>query len=274
MSDILGGADLDEALTELLDMLAASDPQVRDGRAYPTMVSWIRDGRLDTRLARLGDTLIDRLAHPEVQARTFAPLVLAAAVDRDRQTGVLNGTVVHRWLNAFAAWWLAETDVRGWDERLGWLHAVAHGADLAGALGASPRLAASELTALLDVVGRRIVAPTTYRYEHMEEDRIARALTRILTRSQLNEADATRWLIRVDELFDTGGPGPLPVPVGNTLTVLRAFYVMADRHALPHRTTITDALAVRLHTAFDAYPPRREQSGPAHTAERSPSGVV
>jgi hypothetical protein len=29
---------------------------------------------------------------------------------------------------------------------------------------------------------------------------------------------------------------------------------MADRHALPHRTAVTDAIAARLHLAFDAYP--------------------
>ena len=200
---------------------------------------------------------IDRESR-EVQARTFAPLILAAAVERDRAVCVLDCATVHRWREAFAAWWPAETDIRGWDERLGWLHAVAHGADLAGALGASPRLGVPDLTGLLDLVGRRMVTPTEYRYAQMEEDRIARALARILARPQLTEADATGWLALVDELFDTGEPGPLPVPVANTLAVLRALYVMADRRALPHRTAVTDAVAVRLHKAFDAYPARRE----------------
>jgi hypothetical protein len=258
MSDVPESADLNVSLAELLDMLAAPDPNVRDGRAYRTLVDWVRSGALDSRLTMLGDTLAGRLTHPEVQARTFAPLILAAAVDRDRTAQVLDGDTVRRWRDALTAWWPAERDLRGWDERLGWLHAVAHGADLAGALGASPRLAVPDLIALLHLVGRRTVAPTQYRFAQMEEDRIARALMRILARPQLTESDATGWLSRVDELFDNGGPGPLPPPVGNTLAVLRALYVMADRHAVVHRTAITDAVAARLHVAFDAYPAGRE----------------
>ncbi|AEV84282.1 hypothetical protein ACWT_3259 [Actinoplanes sp. SE50] len=254
MSDTPIPADLDEALAGLLDMLAAPDPRVRDDQAYSTLVRWIRGGALDTRLTALGDMLAGRLVHPEIQARAFAPLVLAAIVDRDRETGVLDRAAVHRWRAAFGDWWLTEDDLRGWDERLGWLHAIAHGADLAGALGTSPRLDAAALAALLDLIGRRTVTPTAYRYAQMEEDRTARALVRILGRPELTEEGAVRWLIRVDELFDGGGPGPLPIPVANTLAVLRALYVMADRHALPHRTAITDATAVRLHAAFDAYP--------------------
>ncbi|MGK5682965.1 DUF2785 domain-containing protein [Actinoplanes sp. URMC 104] len=258
MSDVPAPADLEASLAELLELLASPDPQVRDGHAYATLAGWIRGGVLDARLPALGDALTGRLADPRVQARTFAPLVLAAAVDRDRTESLLDGATVRRWLEAFAAWWPAERDVRGWDDRLGWLHAISHGADLAGALGASPRLAAPDLTVLLDLVGRRTVASTGYRFAQMEEDRLARALTRILARPQVTEPAATGWLRRVDELFDGVGPGPLPVPVANTLAVLRATYVMADRRALPHRTAVTDAIAVRLNTAFDAYPPQRE----------------
>ena len=144
------------------------------------------------------------------------------------------------------------------EDRLGWLHAVAHGADLAGAFGASPRLSAAELADLLTVVAERIVAPTGYRYAQMEEDRVARATVRILARPELTAAAATGWLDTVDRLFATGEPGPLPIPVANSLAVLRAMYVMADRRALPHRTAVTDAVAARLHEVFGAYPAIRE----------------
>ncbi|NNG39004.1 DUF2785 domain-containing protein [Flexivirga sp. ID2601S] len=39
------------------------------------------------------------------------------------------------WTDAVLAWWPAEQDLRGYDEQLGWVHAVAHGADAVGALG-------------------------------------------------------------------------------------------------------------------------------------------
>ena len=44
------------------------------------------------------------------------------------------------WLAAFTSWYPAETDLRGYDQKLGWLHAVAHGADLLGAFGRCPQV--------------------------------------------------------------------------------------------------------------------------------------
>lgn len=250
--------NLPAAFDELVAMLAAADPRVRDDQAYLVVVSWIRRGVLDGRLVAVGDIMVKRLGHPEVQARTFAPLILAALVERDAAMNLLDPPTVLRWRDAFAAWWLAETDIRGWDDRLGWLHAIAHGADLAGALGSSPRLPAADLAGMLAMVAARVVAPTWYRYAQMEEDRVARAIIRILARPGLTTAGATGWLSIVDRLFATAEPGPVPIPVANTLAVLRAVYVMADRRALPHRQAVTDAVAARLHEAFDAYPATRE----------------
>jgi hypothetical protein len=229
---------------DLVAGLAAADPAVRDEKAYPELVALIRSGELDDRLVALGDTMVSRFGHPEIPARTVAPLILAAIVD--------HGVVEDRWYTAFAGWWLAETDLRGWDDRLGWLHAIAHGADLAGAFGAL-----DESDRALTLIARRVTAPTGYQFAHMEEDRVARAMVRVLARA---DADPTGWLAVVDELFATGEPGPLPVAVANTLAVLRATYVMADRRDLPHRTAVTDGIARRLHEAFPAYPAQWESS--------------
>lgn len=249
-ADFAVPADLSDAVGELTDMLAAADPAVRDDLAYSILITWIRRGVLDDRLAALGDLMVSRLAHPEIQARTFAPLILAAAVDRDTAAGVLGEAGPREWFELFAAWWVAEPDIRGWDDQLGWLHAVAHGADLAGALGVSAGLAAAEV---LTVIARRVVAPTGYQYAQMEEDRVARAIVRVLGRPGLTAEEATGWLAVIDELFATGGPGSLPVPVANTLAVLRATYVMADRAPTPHARAVTDAIAGRLHLVFPAY---------------------
>jgi hypothetical protein len=76
-------ADLANAVGELTGMLADADPAVRDDLAYPVLIAWIRRGVLDDRLTSLGETMVSRLAHPEIQARTFATLILAAVIDRD-----------------------------------------------------------------------------------------------------------------------------------------------------------------------------------------------
>lgn len=260
--------DLDAAVADLLELLASPDPEVRDWQAREVLRRWIERGVLDDRLAVIGDAMVERFAHPQVQARTFAPLILANSVDRASTAGLLDAATLARWRSAFAGWWLTEPDVRGWDDELGWLHAVAHGADVVVAFGRSPRTTAPELAELLTLVAERTVAATDYRYAQQEEDRLARALASTLTRPELTEAQATGWLAPIDRLFATGEPGPLPIDAANTFAVLRATYVMVDRCAVPHRAAVTEAIAARLHEVFPPYPAVREPLKAGVAADR------
>ncbi|MFB9237996.1 DUF2785 domain-containing protein [Plantactinospora siamensis] len=248
----------------LLEMLSSPDPVQRDDGACTELINTVRRGKFDDRLVELGDALVDRFTYPEVQARTSAPLVLAAVVERDR----VEPEVARGWRDAFTSWWLGEKDLRGWDDRLGWLHAIAHGADLVRAFGTRPRFSPKETGTLLAIVGDRVAAETDYRYAQMEEDRVARAIGRILTRQDLTRSDATGWLDSVDRLFATGGPGSLPIPVANTLAVLRATYITADRSGTAWGSALADEIAERLHFAFPAYPavrpPRDAGSHPSN----------
>jgi len=251
-------SDRDATLAELLEMLASPDPAVRDDVAYTELVGAIRRGDLDDRLDDLGERLVAMFGHPRIEARAFAPVILAAVVNRDIDTGRLDDGTVRGWREAFAVWWPAEQEVEGWGGDRGWLHAGAHGADLAGAFGGSPHSSAVDLAELLKVTARRFTAPTEYQYAHLEEDRIARAMVRTLLRPELTEEGATGWLDVVDELFATGEPGPLPTPVANTMAVLRALYVMVHRKPIPWDRGILDGVADRLHVVFGDYPSTSE----------------
>ncbi len=125
-------------------------------RQHPclAMVQRMGSGAEDGDLVGLGDEMALRLKDPEIQVRTFAALILAEVVERDMASGRATAEAVLRWRDAFAAWYPAERDLRGWDERLGWLHAVAHGADALAAFGRSPRLGRDDLRGLSAVKGR------------------------------------------------------------------------------------------------------------------------
>src|SRR4051794_8336580 len=69
-------------LAELETMLRDPDPVRRDEWAYRVLVTWIGRGELDAELTGLGDRMADRLRDPEIQARTFAPLILDAIIGR------------------------------------------------------------------------------------------------------------------------------------------------------------------------------------------------
>jgi hypothetical protein len=246
---------------ELLDALSSPDPVRRDEQAYPVLASWVLAGHLDAELTALGERTCQRLAHPEIQARTFAALILAVLIHRDTEAGTLDTATVLRWRGEFADWWLTEADLRGWDNQLGWLHAAAHGADVLGELGLSPRLNGDELTGLLDLACSRLLTPTSHVFAHQEDDRIALAIATILTRPELSVRAATEWLNPVRRFLESARPGPVPAPAANTIRTLRSLYLMTDRgfqpdpaepskRLPPHRAEILVALGDVLHTAF------------------------
>ncbi|MBW8738177.1 MAG: DUF2785 domain-containing protein [Streptomyces turgidiscabies] len=241
----LSGAARAAALEALVADLRSPDPVVRDERAYGTAVRWTPD--LDAAERRwLGDRMAGLFDDPGVQARAFAPLVLARIVDA--------GDWRQEWWEAFARWYPGETDLRGYDPVLGWVHAAAHGADLLGALARRPR---QEPAPLFELAVARLLAGTEQVFDAQEDDRIARALARILCRPGLSAAESVGWLDAVAAAFRTGEPGPVPPWASNTMRALRALYLLADRGLLTptgdgppstvtHREAVLDALAATL----------------------------
>ncbi|MFB6719938.1 DUF2785 domain-containing protein [Kribbella sp. NPDC056345] len=220
---------LDELVGELSGMLRSADPVARDSTAYSTLATWIGRGVLsEGQLRELGDEMAKRFGEAEIQARTFAPLILDCIVS----AGVYEAS----WVPPFERWYVAETDLRGYDAELGWLHAVAHGADLLGTLGLYPAVEPVEMLRL--GIGR-LLTPTEYVLRDMEDDRLAYALACTLTRSELTVEDATQWLVPAFT-----GMVPIPTTVTalntNTTRTLRALYVFVDRGVrLPGASKVT-----------------------------------
>ncbi|MET9732693.1 DUF2785 domain-containing protein [Streptomyces sp. NPDC006458] len=241
----LTGAPRADALDALVEDLRAADPAVRDDGAYVTAARWIPMLERAER-HRLGDRITVHFTDPAVQARTFAPLVLARIVEA--------GDWREAWWSPFAEWYPAERDLRGHDAELGWLHAAAHGADLLAALARHPGQEPSRLT---DLAVARLLAPTAHLFDAQEDDRLAYALAQILSRPDLGAEKATAWLVPIEKAFRTGEPGPVPAWASNTMRTLRMLYLLADRglrtrntdepaHGVTHREAVLEGLAATL----------------------------
>ncbi|MFV5998809.1 DUF2785 domain-containing protein [Streptomyces sp. NPDC056231] len=115
------------------------------------------------------------------------------------------------WVDAFERWYTAEQDLRRHDETLARLHAVAHGADLPAGFGRRPEVAPVRM---LSLAAARLTAPTDHVYDQMEDDRLAWAIARVLTRTDLSEHDAVGWLEPIADRFgaDRSAPRCPPTP--------------------------------------------------------------
>lgn len=219
---------LAEVADELGEVLSAPDPRLRDDLGYTALARWTREGSLDDVLVRLGDAAAERLTHPDVQARSFAALTLAVVLRRREQVAdVVPLADVERWCGAFTRWYPAESDTRGWDDELGWLHAVAHGADTAAAFACHLPHRRLEI---LDACARRIVQrDTDVRYVQLEDARLARALVEVLSDLDVTERQATAWLDVVEAAFADAGTGPVPVWAFNTFATLQSLHLHLAR---------------------------------------------
>ncbi|MDQ0988227.1 DUF2785 domain-containing protein [Streptomyces sp. V2I9] len=214
-------ADLSTLTDELARALKDPDPEVRDGIPYVVLRTWIERDVIGRELrAGLGTVMADRFTDHEIQARTFAPLVLDMIVGR--------GDFDPGWLAAFRRWYPAEADLRGYDPELGWLHAVAHGADLLGTFALHP---AVDPTTMLALASDRLLAPTDQIYAQQEDDRLAQAIARALTRPELSEAESVEWLAPIEADFAVGRPPGVPTTAAHTsnaMRTLRMLYLLAD----------------------------------------------
>ena len=209
------GAALDDLTTDLVKMLGDGDPRVRDDIAYSVLSTWVSEGVYDELLAGLGDGLVLGLrvglgedGTDTVLRRSFSAVGLAAVIARDNAVHTLHPTTVLTWADRSVAWFLAERDLRGWVPERGWVHAVAHGADLLGTLAASRYLGSEELRVLLDVIAERLLIPTEHRFAAGEDDRLAFATMSLLHRDLVSVDELESWLDRVAALWtDPVTPG-------------------------------------------------------------------
>jgi hypothetical protein len=195
---------LGDLTAELTRMLGDTDPQTRDGTAYPTLTTWIDRGVYDDLLPGLGDGMAAGLGvglgerdTDTIFRRSFSALVLDACIARDNQRPLVPGGKVLEWGDRIATWMLRERDLRGFVPGKGWAHAIAHGADALGTLAASPHVATPELTVILDVIADRVLLPVDRLFTNGEPDRLALATIQVLRRNAVPLAVLEPWIARL-----------------------------------------------------------------------------
>jgi hypothetical protein len=86
------------------------------------------------------------------------------------------------------------SDYRGFDEREGWRHGVAHGADLMLQLALNPAFGRTELTRIRDAIATQL-APEGHAYVFGESERLARPVLFMAQRGVFGEEEWRQWLV-------------------------------------------------------------------------------
>jgi hypothetical protein len=209
---------------------------VRDEVAYSTLADLVSEGRADEHLGAMGDAAAGLFSDPAIQARSFGALLLALVVDRVNtlssgipEVGSVGAHVqpldIVRWLAVFLTWYAGEQDLRGHDKTVGWLHAVAHGADTLAAFGGSRLLNTSELVMLLDVAAQRLHAPTAHHLTQQEDDRLGLAAMTILARGAVPADHTCAWIDRLAAPWRDRADGETSAELDNTIRFARTLHL-------------------------------------------------
>lgn len=189
----------------MLACLADPDTAYRDGLAFEALQHWMRADQLSrATLLAIGDELQERLTAPEGEgfARPFAALVLAEFARTDRIHPWLTPARRASLLEASTAYLSGVRDYRGFDDRDGWRHGVAHGADLMLQLSLNPAFGKPELTRIRDAVASQI-SPAGHFYIYGEPARLSAPIIYMAQRNVFSAEEWTAWTTQI------ASPAPL-----------------------------------------------------------------
>jgi hypothetical protein len=192
---------------ELLDCLGAPDPTLRDELAFDAIARWSRQRQLaPATLQAMRKVLVARLG-PEARdpagfERPFAALALAEVARADRVAPFLAGEERAELVRVATTYLAGVRDYRGFDEREGWRHGVAHGADLLLQLSLHPALERAQLDAILAAIARQVM-PEGHFYIYGEGDRLTAPVFYIGRRGALDGTDWSTWFAALAARRDT-----------------------------------------------------------------------
>jgi hypothetical protein len=193
--EVADGARRQQIALELLACLGHEDPALRDGIAFEGLSKWLR---ADTLTVETRTTMLERLQRDLADATapfgaSFAALVLSEVARTDRVAAWLTPEQRATLVQKGATYLEGVRDYRGFDETQGWLHGVAHAADLLMQLSLNPALDKSQLDRILSAVSSQ-VAPANHFYVYGEPDRLARPVVFVLQRGLHDDAAWRAWL--------------------------------------------------------------------------------
>ena len=197
---------------ELSAMLASPDPELRDDWGYSILAAWIfqkrllDDGQVRGLMAEWTKNLdagIGSTETDDVFRRSFSALMLSVAVARDNATPFLEPAELRALLTASLGYLSRERDVRGYDAAKGWMHSVAHTADLLKFLARSRHLPAAAQVEILDAIAAKLrTAPIPFAYG--EDQRFARAVLSIINREDFDRQAFDAWVLRAKPAWPKG----------------------------------------------------------------------
>jgi hypothetical protein len=186
----------------MLDCLSDPDPALRDEAGFEAIQFMLRGQKLDVAtMQRLRSALLAGLRQEDSRgfAQPFAALTLAEIVRADRVKPFMTDAERAEVVRAATGYLSSVRDYRGFDDKEGWRHGVAHGADLMLQLSVHPALGKLEHQAILAAVASQLTAPGAqgHFYRYGEGERLMAPVFYLARRGEIDGAEWAAWFAKL-----------------------------------------------------------------------------
>lgn len=190
--------------------VASPDPFLRDQVAFEGLARMLRAERLSARVRnQLTTDMLTRLrgADPQGFEQPFAALVLSELVRADRIAAYYTPERRNEIVAQSVAYLRGVRDYRGYDEREGWRHGVAHGSDLLLQIVINPNFTDESYWEPIAHAVAGQVAPSGHFYIYGESERLARPIIFMAQRGVFTAEEWSGWFsqftIDTDTMFSS-----------------------------------------------------------------------
>ena len=178
----------------LLQCLKSPNHELRDNIGYGLFSVWLRNAQLSVDrkqflLQQLSANLSPATRELSLQ-RSFSALIISELLRADAIDAFMTTTQREQLLQASAQALRDEQDFRGFEDELGWVHPIAHLADVQWRFSLHPALSEDQAVLILIAIGSKVSATESF-YHFNEGDRLARPIAILLRRDALT---STAWL--------------------------------------------------------------------------------
>ncbi len=207
----------------LIACLGDPDPAMRDDIAYSALAAWMRANAFDADgLRAMRDALYAQLDGDDEQGfrRPYAALVLSEVARTDRIKPWMTPEERTTMVEKAASFLESLKDYRGFDDKEGWRHGVAHGSDWLMQLALNTALEKDQADRILAAVATQVVPDAAPAYVFGESGRLARPVLYIAQRGFYSEAEWMKWF------------NALPPKIGDPAQAYNDSHWLARRHDL------------------------------------------
>ncbi|EGE54440.1 hypothetical protein SPB_1081 [Streptococcus parauberis NCFD 2020] len=195
----------------LLNHIGNPDPKIRDEVVYGAWYKLIKEHKLmqSQKLNILQRVLRDRfllhgLGTPNnntVLKRSFTALLLTLLLEDSNNSNWISIENQIEIMDQVLFWLTVESDFRGLDENLGWVHAFAHGADLLTEIVKMEYFSKNESRKILDIIKRIMIIDDMLLWG--EEDRISIVIVQLFKTNNIKEDILNDWILEVGKSIDS-----------------------------------------------------------------------